>query len=250
MRLPRAASAAAVVAAGVLAAGCAPGPDAAPGAGTLTILGASSTRVLNEKFRELSDTDLSVINAGSSTLVQQLLDGSPGDVLITADRENMDRAVEQGLVEPPRRVARNSLVMVVPAGNPAGIGSPEDLAGTTFVLCDPQVPCGTAAEAIREETGVEAEPSSLEHQVADVLGKVVSGEADAGWVYRTDALSAAGSVEVLELPGGDAHPTEVMAAVTTSAVDRQAADRFVEELTSEEMEEVWAGFGWTPAGQS
>lgn len=238
----RLAPVAALATAGLLLVGCA--GDSGPGA--LTVLGASSTRVLNDDFEQLTATELDFVNAGSSTLVQQLADGSPGDVLITADRTNMDKAVEQGLVGDPRAVAVNTLVMVVPAGNPADIASVDDLAGTTFVLCDPQVPCGTASEAIIADTGIEAEPVSLEHQVADVLGKVVSGEADAGWVYRTDALSAGADVEVIEIPGAADQPNEVVAAVTTTAAGQQAAADFVDALASAEMAEVWAGHGWEP----
>lgn len=239
-------SIAALASASLLLVSCATDSGSSPDAGSLTILGASSTRVLQESFRELSDAELEFINAGSSTLVQQLADGSPGDVLITADRANMDKAVKQGLAEDPQAVAVNTLVMVVPAGNPADITSVADLTGSTFVLCDPQVPCGTASQALIEEVGIEPEPSSLEHQVADVLGKVVSGEADAGWVYRTDALSAGEGVEVIDIPGSANQPNEVMAAVTTTAVDKQAAAEFVDALTSAEMEEVWAEFGWAP----
>ncbi|QGU04338.1 Molybdate-binding periplasmic protein precursor [Corynebacterium comes] len=227
----------------MLFAGC----TAGPGADSLTVLGASSTRLLREDFGELGDGGFVFIDAGSSTLVQQLADGSPGDVLITADRANMDRAVAEGLVEDPRAVAVNSLVMVVPAGNPGEITSVDDLAGRTFILCDPRVPCGAASQEIIEDTGLRVEPSSLEHQVADVLGKVVSGEADAGWVYRTDALSAGEAVEVIEIPDSDQHITEVMAAVSTSAVDKQAAAEFVDALASEEMAGSWTRFGWTPA---
>ena len=212
----------------------------------MTVLGASSTRVLNEHFTGLADVELGFVNAGSSTLVQQLLDGSPGDVLITADRATMDRALGAGLVGKPRVVALNSLVMVVPAGNPGDVRSVADLAGSTFVLCDPQVPCGAAAQAVIAETGLSAEPSSLEHQVADVLGKVVSGEADAGWVYRSDALAAGDGVEVIELPAGGEHPNEVMAAATRRATDEQEAQEFVDALAGGDMDEVWARYGWTP----
>lgn len=247
MRLPRPVGLAVLAVSGLLLAGCTTGADSGAGEETLTVLGASSTRVLNDDLQALTSAELDFVNAGSSTLVQQLTDGSPGDVLITADRANMDKAVEQGLVEEPRAVAVNTLVMVVPAGNPADIGSVADLGDTTFVLCDPQVPCGTASEAIITDTGIEAEPASLEHQVADVLGKVVSGEADAGWVYRTDALSAGEDVEVIEIPGAAEQPNEVVAAVTTAGAGKQAATDFVDALTSDEMAEVWAGHGWDPA---
>lgn len=214
---------------------------------SLTVLGAASTRVLNDDLTDLSGMDLEFINAGSSTLVQQLEDGSPGDVLITADQATMDSAVEKGIVEDPHVVATNSMVMVVPAGNPAGITSADDLAGHAVVLCDVQVPCGAVSQKIIDDSGIDVTPVSLEHAVSDVLGKVVSGEADAGWVYRTDAAAAGDDVEVIDLPGADDHPNSLVAAVTTSAVDKEAAKEFVDLLRSDEMAEVWSSHGFTPA---
>lgn len=232
----------ALAGAGLLLSGCAIASDT----GTLTILGASSTRVLNEDFAQFSDIKLEIINAGSSTLVQQLVDGSPGDILITADRATMDQALAQGVVADSQAIATNSLVMVVPAANPGNIGSVDDLLGHTVVLCDPQVPCGAASESLIADNNIEVAPASLEHQVADVLGKVVSAEADAGWVYRTDAVAAGDDVEVIDLPGSEGHPTEVLIAVTTTASDEHAAQLLVETLASTGMAEVWAEHGWTP----
>ncbi|MDO5670479.1 MAG: molybdate ABC transporter substrate-binding protein [Corynebacterium sp.] len=214
----------------------------------LTVLGAASTRVLNESLAEKSPTSLEFINAGSSTLVQQLAEGSPGDVLITADQATMDAAIAQGLVEDPHVVATNTMVMVVPQGNPAGIRGVEDLGpDTALVLCDEQVPCGAISHQLIDAANWDVHPVSLEHAVSDVLGKVVSGEADAGWVYRSDAAAAGEAVEVIELPGAADHPNSLVAAVTTSAAVEEEARAFVELLRSVEMRPVWAEHGFTPA---
>ena len=218
----------------------------------LTVLGAASTRVINEDLAARAtqlDPPLSVnfVNVGSPTLVQQLADGAPGDVLITADRATMDRAVAQGTVADPQVVASNSLVMVVPAGNPAGITAVTDLADTNLVLCDPQVPCGTVSATLIDELGIAITPVSLEHSVSDTLGKVTSGEADAGWVYRTDAAAAGEAVEVIEIPGADAHPTSVLAAVTTGTGHPERAQALFGLISSGEMADVWADHGFSPA---
>lgn len=242
------------LAAALVLSACSSDSDDAPASSTeasasesLTVLGAASTRVLNDDLVDLSGMDLEFINAGSSTLVQQLAVGSPGDVLITADQATMDRAVDEGVAEDPQVVATNSMVMVVPAGNPAGITSADDLAGHAVVLCDEQVPCGAVSRKIIEDSGIDVTPVSLEHAVSDVLGKVVSGEADAGWVYRTDAAAAGDDVEVIDLPGAGDHPNSLVAAVTTTAVDKRAAGTFVELLRSDDMAEVWTRHGFTPA---
>ncbi|GAB3700992.1 molybdate ABC transporter substrate-binding protein [Corynebacterium nasicanis] len=233
--------AAAFAAALLLLVGCAPGDDG------VVVLGAASTRALNGSLAELSPAPLEFFNAGSSTLVQQLADGSPGDVLITADEATMDAALAQGLVADPRVVATNTLVMVVPQGNPAGIRGVGDLGpDTALVLCDEQVPCGAVSRRLIDAGGWEVHPVSLEHAVSDVLGKVVSGEADAGWVYRTDAVAAGDRVEVIDLPGAANHPNSLVAAATTTARDAAEARAFVDLLTSAEMTPVWKNHGFTP----
>src|SRR5690625_1481528 len=136
----------------------------------LNVLAASSTRVFNDELKDKAaefepPASLLINNAGSSTLVQQLVDGAPGDVLITADEKNMTDAQDAGVVEDPVQLASNVMVMVVPSGNPGNINSIEDITDeSTFVLCDPQVPCGTVSESIIESKGLDITADSLEHQ--------------------------------------------------------------------------------------
>lgn len=245
-------SAAAVLGAATLLASCAPNTSTSGGGeaatDTLTVLGAASTRVINDELDGLARHDLQFINAGSSTLVQQLTDGAPGDLLITANKPTMERAVAAGMVEDPVPVATNSLVMVVPAGNPAGItGVDGSLRGANVVLCDPQVPCGTVSREIMDRQGIRIEAASLEHSVSDTLGKVVSGEADAGWVYRTDALAAGDNVEVLEIPGAAEVPNTLYVAVTQNATAPERARELQALLTGGEMATVWEDNGFAPA---
>lgn len=219
----------------------------------LTVLGAASTRVLNDELAaQAADLEkplkLQYVNAGSSTLVQQLADGSPGDLLITADQRNMDRAVDQGSVKEPVVVATNSMVMVVPKGNPAGIkGLDGSLDGAKLVLCDEQVPCGTVSKKLQEKNEVHLQPVSLEHSVSDVLGKVVSGEADAGWVYRTDAAAAGDKVEVIDIPGAEEEPNSLVAAVTSTTPHEAEAEALLKLLRSDSMRKEWEKRGFTPA---
>lgn len=236
---------------GALLASCSPATDT-PGTGSaettdLTVLGAASTRVVNEDLAALSDHHLEFVNVGSSTLVQQLTEGSPGDLLLTADEQSMDRAVDQGVVADPVAFATNSMVMVVPAGNPAGItGVDESLDGANVVLCDPQVPCGDVSEQIMTAAGLEITAASLEHSVSDTLGKITSGEADAGWVYRTDAQAAGDAVEVFDIPGADAVPNTLFAAVTTESRYPGQSRELLELITGEDMAAVWEDNGFSP----
>ncbi|MFZ2600173.1 molybdate ABC transporter substrate-binding protein [Corynebacterium casei] len=217
----------------------------------LNLLAASSTRVFNEELEaQTAELDPSVSllinNAGSSTLVQQLVDGAPGDVLITADKKNMTDAQDTGVVNDPVQLASNVMVMVVPAGNPAGLESVEDITeDTTFVLCDPQVPCGTVSESIIEAKGLDVTADSLEHQVADVLGKVTSGEADAGWVYATDAAAAGDAVEVIEIEGAEEFTNSIFGAVVAESENPESAQQLL-DLLADDFDSVWTDYDFTP----
>ncbi|MEH0146799.1 molybdate ABC transporter substrate-binding protein [Corynebacterium sp. Q4381] len=229
------------------------GACGAPAGGDgLVVLGAASTRVINGELEALADTPLTFINAGSAALVQQLADGAPGGVLITADKKNMDDAENAGLVNDPREVAHNTMVIAVPAGNPAGIESAADVAreGVNLVLCDENVPCGAVARTLLDANGITVKPASREHNVTDTLGKVTSGEADAAVVYRTDAIAAGEAVETVEIPFAEDHPNSLYAAVVSASTRPDEAAALVALLTSAPMAAVWQDHGFTPAADA
>lgn len=224
------------------------GCGAPSGGDGLVVLGAASTRVVNEELELLADAPLTFINAGSAVLVQQLADGAPGDVLITADKRNMDDAVIAGLAHDPKEVARNTMVIAVPAGNPAAMEGIADVAreGVNLVLCDDNVPCGALARELLDANGVAVRPASLEHNVADALGKVTSGEADAALVYRTDAIAAGAAVETIEIPHAEKYPNTVYAAVVSASTHPDEAAALVALITSVSMDTVWQDHGFAP----
>lgn len=136
--------------------------------------------------------------AGSSSLVAQLGDGAPADVLATADLPTMERAVDSGAItDDPTVFARNDLVIAVERGNPLDIRGLESLPdGPLVVLAAPEVPAGAYSKEILACAGVELQPVSLEQNVRSVAAKVALGEADAGLVYRTDIGDELDAVEV------------------------------------------------------
>lgn len=221
-------------------------------AATLNVLAASSTRVINDELTQRAGqlappVNLNFENGGSSDLVSKLREGAPADLLLTASKKTMDKAVQDGTVATPEVLATNVMVMVVPKGNPAGIRSVEDLADSHhFVLCDPQVPCGDISSQIISDKRLDVHPSSQERQVADVLGKVASGEADAGWVYSTDAAAAGDDVEVIDIPGAEKFTNQIMGAVTAEASHPDQA-RAVLDILSGDFASTWRERGFTPA---
>ena len=241
---------AAVLAAGT--AGCGSAGSAVEGK-TLTVFAAASLKApfttLARSFEASHPgTKVTLSFAGSSDLATQLGQGAPADVFASADPANMAKVTGAGLAEgSPRNFASNTLTIAVPPANPAGITSFADLArpGTRVVVCAPQVPCGAAAVTVEGKTGVRLAPVSEESSVTDVLGKVASGEADAGLVYVTDVKGAAGKVKGVPFPESAAAVNTYPITALRGSRNKDLADAFLEEVTGAEGEKVLAdaGFG-------
>lgn len=245
--------AAAVLVAGALAAGLAGCAAPAGGSGaTVTVYAAASLKApftaLAEQFEAANPgTTVTLSFAGSSDLATQISQGAPADVFASADATTMARLSGAGLVEgSPRDFASNVLTIAVPPGNPAAIGSFADLAGpgVKTVICAPQVPCGTAAKTLEQETGITLTPVSEESSVTDVLGKVISGEADAGLVYVTDVLAAQDKVREIPFPeSAQAVNTYPIAAVRTGR-NKDLAATFIESVVGPDGQQLLRGAGF------
>lgn len=238
-------------------AGCAPAASS-NSRGTLTVFAAAS---LKTSFTELASiyegqhpgTHVRLSFAGSSDLATQIIQGAPVDVFASADTATMERVTQAGMADGGARVfAANTLAIAVPPGNPAGIRAFADLArpGTRLVACAPQVPCGAAAAAAAKRAGLDLEPVSEENSVTDVLGKVISGEADAGLVYRTDVRAAVGKVDSVPFPEAAGTPAAYPIATLAGTVDKAAAKAFVELVTGPEGRRVLAEAGFQPGGRA
>ncbi|MQW75804.1 molybdate ABC transporter substrate-binding protein [Nocardioides sp. dk4132] len=225
------------------------GADDSP---TLTVYAAASLQApldeLVEDFERSHDgVEVVVSYAGSSDLVAQLRQGARADVLATADTATMDRAVADDLAGDPRVFATNTLTLAVPPGNPGAVTGLDDLArdDLSVVVCAPQVPCGAATRRLADVSGVRLSPDSEEQSVTDVLGKVASGEADAGLVYVTDVLAAGDRVEEVEVPGSGRVVNDYPVAVLADAREDDLAADFVDLLSGDTGQRALerAGFG-------
>ncbi len=189
--------------------------------------------------------DVKLNFGGSSDLVTQILSEAPADVFASADLANMDKLGDRAIE--PENFATNTLQIVVPPGNPAGIESFDDLADAdlNLVICAPEVPCGSAAQKVSQAAGVELQPDSQEQSVTDVLGKVVSGEADAGLVYVTDVTSAGDTVEGIEFPEAAGVVNTYPIALVEGAEQEELAREFIELVLGTTGQKVLsdAGFG-------
>ncbi len=188
--------------------------------------------------------------AGSQDLRVQIENGAAADVFASADLRQMQALAK--LAVTPKIFARNVPVLVVPAGNPAGLRSFADLPkARRIVLGAAEVPIGAYTERILEAAGpefrrrVEERVVSRELNVRQVLAKVALGEADAAIVYRTDARAAAGKVQMLEIPGTPV--AEYPIAPLAGAPHPDLARRFVELVLSPAGQRVLESFGFLRA---
>lgn len=243
-----------LVAVTVSACGSGGSDDSSSGTGTktLTVYAASS---LTSTFTELGkqfEADHKGVKVtfsfgGSSDLVAQLQGGAPADVLASADTANMDKATGDSLVEgDPVDFASNTLEIAVPPDNPGRVSDFADLAkaGTKVVLCAPEVPCGAAAQKVERASGVTIKPVSEEQSVTDVLGKVVTGEADAGLVYVTDVKAAGDKVKGITFPESSSAVNTYPIAALAGSKDKDLAQQFVDLVTGDAGQQVLADAGF------
>ncbi|MCZ7536931.1 MAG: molybdate ABC transporter substrate-binding protein [Acidimicrobiia bacterium] len=240
----------ALLAAVVLVASCGPGPGDGDGggdgdgrsgavAGELTVVAASSlTGVLTDladAFEEdRPEIEVRLSFAASPTIVAQVQEGAPADLVATADDLTMEHLIGSGDVHEPRVFARNRLAIAVERGNPEGIDGLEDLgrSGLVVVLCDSAVPCGRLADEALTKAGVSLQADSREQNVKATLGRVELGEADAAIVYATDT-EASTAVDSVAIPAAQNASTALPIAVVRGAGNRAGAEGFVEFLLSD-----------------
>ena len=232
------------------------GAEGESGGGTETTLTVYAAASLTSTFEELGSqfeaehagVTVEFNFAGSSDLVAQIQGGAPADVFASADEANMEKLTADDLQgSEPELFATNTLEIAVPPDNPAGVATFQDLANPdlNLVICAPEVPCGAAAQTVAESAGVELQPVSEEQSVTDVLGKVTSGEADAGLVYVTDVIGAGDDVQGIEFPESGAAVNQYPIATVTDSEHADLAADFVELVLSDDGQQVLAdaGFG-------
>jgi len=268
MRLRRLGAAAAATVLGLACAFARGAPAAPRPSAALRVFAAASLadafgEIAREFERSHAGLRVQLNLAGSQQLEAQLEQGAYADLFASADQRWMDRARDQGLLAgEPAIFARNRLVAIVPATNPARIDRLQDFArrGVKVVLGAEAVPVGaysrqvlrnlSSAPGFDPEFGrrVLANVVSEEENVKSVVGKVQLGEADAGIVYRSDVTPAlAHFVRVFEIPdSANVLATYPIARVRGSR-SPDAASEFVARVLSPGGQLVLRRHGLLPA---
>lgn len=189
----------------------------------------------------------------TSRLASQISRGIPADVFIAADEHWMQWLGSKGKVDPElvRGLATNQLAFVVPLGSP----SPPTRAGdvhskslSRIVLADENVPAGRYAKAALEAVdlwGVLEDQIVRGGSVRGALEWVARGEADGGFVYRTDAMAEEKVKIAFVFPPEKSIGVVYPGAAVLGSEKFHEAARFIKFLESPTAQAVFAqaGFG-------
>ncbi len=260
--------AAVLLALALLVVGCSSGGAVSPTAAAAELqlyAAASLKKVLTDATAAYTAANPGVTFAlstdSSAALETKIEQGAPADVFLSADTKNPQKLVDGGLASGAvTPFAGNLLTVVVPAGNPAGIASPADLAkaGVKVVAAGDDVPITKYAaqlvDNLAKEQGYPADFAasyagnvvSREDNVSAVLAKLALGEGDAGIVYVTDAKGADG-IETVAVPDSANVPATYGGVVVKSSASPAEAAAFLEWLTGPAAGAVFAKAGFTPA---
>lgn len=197
-------------------------------------------------------TTLTFNFGASGTLLNQIAQGAPVDVFVSADMQSMDDAVAKKIVDSTSRAifARNHLVLAVPKA-----------AGKTLTLADlnkPEivrigignvetVPAGRYARAILEKETLWRELQTkliMAESVRQVLDYLQRGEIDTGFVFATDANQAKDKVAISAVIPME-KPIFYLAAATAGAKDKEAAGTFIAFIGGSEGQAILASFGFS-----
>jgi molybdate transport system substrate-binding protein len=222
-------------------------PGSTSAGGGLTVVAAAS---LSEVFPRI-DRAARYSFAGSDQLALQLRQGAPVDVYAAASPKYPEALYREGVLRKPRVFATNRLVVLVPRANPARVRSVYDLRrkGVKVVIGDGSVPVGAYTRQVLARLGIAravlANVVSEEPDVKGIVAKVALGEADAGFVYATDARAAATRAKSIALPRRAQPPIRYEIAVVRSTKRLAAARAFVTRVLSKRgrLELRRAGFG-------
>jgi molybdate transport system substrate-binding protein len=227
--------------------------------GELTVSAAASlTDVFSDIGRAFEKEHSGVtvtFNFGPSDgLVTQINEGAPVDVFASASPTWMDAVQDEGPgVSGRTDFARNTLAIIVPADNPAGIEGLHDLTkeGLQLVLAAEGVPAGDYAREILTNAGIAdaalANVVSNEEDVRAVVMRVLSGDADAGITYITDVTpNMADEIARITIPDNVNVIATYPIAVVSGSEEADLAQRFVDYVL-DEGQQTLAEYGFLPA---
>ena len=199
----------------------------------LTIYAAAS---LTEVFKGY-DSSQQYNFAGSNVLETQIKNGAPADIFASAAPLNTQRLFAAGVVDKPVTFTANRLALIVPKSNPAGLKSIYDLNSKSvkLVVANAAVPVGGYTRTVLRKMNLSSVLSKVvsnESDVKAVTGKVALGQADAGFVYATDARPVSDQVTVIRIPAWAQPRVRYEIAVVSKSANKAAAQAWIKAILS------------------
>lgn len=232
-------------------------PANAESATLLIAAAASLQNALEEIDPVFEDTNSGVtVNynfAASGPLQQQIEQGAPVDVFISAATKQMDALQEQGLIvtDTRRNLLTNNLVLIVPSNSSLGVTSFRQLTNSNvrrISVGEPRsVPAGQYAEELFSNLGILEQLRSkfvYGNSVRNVLGTVESGNADAGVVYTTDARISTEVQQVATAPNNLHSPIVYPIAVIQASRNQQTARAYAQFIKSQQAQNIFKKYGF------
>ena len=225
----------------------------------LTVFAAASLQEALQKvaadYEKSSGHHIAINFGASGTLEVQIRHGGPADIFFSADETKMNDLAKDHLLEAGTRrdILANTLVIVVPGDSSLILKTAKDLANPAvkrIAIGDTRiVPAGIYAKEYLTKLGLwtELEPRMIPvENVRAALAAVESGNADAGFVYRTDALHDTKAKIGYEIPRVEGPAILYPAALVKGTKHQAAAAKFLAYLASADAQKVFASFGFLP----
>jgi len=220
--------------------------------GEVTVFAAASLKesftTLGKEFEKAHPGTKVTFNfGGSDSLAASITGGAPADVFASASPKTMKIVTDAGDASgTPATFVRNQLEIATLPGNPDKIASLKDLtkSGLKVVLCDKEVPCGSAAQKALDASGLKLTPVSYEQDVKAALTKVELKEADAAVVYKTDVNAAGDKVEGVDFPESAGAVNDYPITLLKDSQNTEAAQAFITLVRSAEGQQVLTEAGF------
>ena len=222
----------------------------------ITISAASSLQNVLEEIAERFEADHPEINirfnfGASGTLTQQIEQGAPVDLFLSASVEKFGELTKQGLIEAETELVRNELVLIVPKETTLNIADFSDLANEEIgkiAIGTPQVvPAGTYAEQVLQYYNIWDQLQNkivYAKDVRQVLTYVETGNVKAGIVYQTDALIS-DQVQIIATAEVDSHELIIYpVGIIKDSPNLEEAKTFYDYLQSDRVDELWIKYGF------
>ncbi len=232
-------------------------PDGAERESTVTVSAAASLKEalteIEASFREEHpEVDIQFNYGASGALMQQIKQGAPVDLFLSASPSFTNTLLEEGILKESnvKPLLENHLVLIVPPES--AIQSMADLQKeeirSVSIGIPESVPAGQYAKEILENAGLW---ESLQQKIVfakdvkQVLSYVETGNVEAGMVYRTDALSS-DKVHAAEVYEGEGFkPANYPLALLESAENKEDARKLFDFLLTEDAKAIFYDYGFT-----